>query len=133
MQKKTIVGVLIDVKNQSIEKKELVIDPKDTLKAYYEALDCDLFTITSRKIKGKYYDIYCDDEGLFKPNPIPAIIMTDNKELDLIVGNCFICTANEEGETVSISEEEINEILSTVKTVVGFHGEPLKMIPATYY
>ena len=133
MQKKTIVGVLIDVKNQSIERKELVVKPKDTLKTLYKVLDCDLITITSRKINGKYYDIYCDDEGLLKPNPIPAIIMMDNKELDLIVGNCFICSANEEGETISISELEVTSILSTVKTVAGLYGEPLKMIPATYY
>lgn len=33
---------------------------------YYKYLGCSCFDIVHRKIGNKYYNIFCDDNGLFK-------------------------------------------------------------------
>lgn len=87
----------------------------ENYKNYYELLDCSTFDIQSRKIGGKYFDIYCDDEGKFKENAT-AIVTLDNHNnaIEEIVGSVFICQSNDEGETVSITSEDAKLILKHV-------------------
>lgn len=116
-----ITGVLVDTKAQRVCKHTLVYnDYKD----YYPLLNCDTFDIQRRTFSnGKEYDIFLDDEGLFKEEKIPAIITTSartpNKIVEVIYGNVFITQANEDGETISIPDNEIEELLSKQILITG--------------
>lgn len=93
------------------EVKLLNIDADD-LDSFYKALGCDCFDIAYRKVGGKYYDIFCDDEGLFKEdNPITAISSRCER---MLVGNLIFANHNEYGETTSLSDEDIDNITENI-------------------
>lgn len=116
-----ITGVLVDTKAQRVCKHTLVYnDYKD----YYPLLECETFDIQRRTFSnGKEYDIYLDDLGLYKEELIPAIITTSactpNKIVEVIYGNVFITQTNEDGETISIPDNEIEELLATQILITG--------------
>ena len=54
------------------------------------------------------YDVYCDDEGLLKDNPI---VTAYNKALKpLLVGNLLIAQSNSRGEQIDLTEDDIKYI-----------------------
>lgn len=112
---KKIKGVLITPKNNSIKVYEL---EEKSFEDYYPLLECETFDIQTRKFNGEYLDIYCDDEGLFKEGNKPSIITFDNgKIVEQIVGNVFIVGHNNEGQTISLTDEQIYSVLSNVRKV----------------
>lgn len=104
-----IHGVLID----AITKTAMVKDVDDELDAYYELLGCHTIDIVSRKIGGKYFDIICDDEGLFSEDIV--VTMIDKQMNPMLVGNLFICSHDGEGNTIGISEEDISTIVRSFR------------------
>ena len=114
---KTITGVLID--NTTNKTKIIKYDFEQTTKSnlnlqrIYDMLKCDCIDVVERKFGEHYYDIYCDDEGLFKENPLPAIAtFDDGKIVEQIVGNVFICKHDGEGGMESLTQEEYREVIS---------------------
>lgn len=107
---------LIDVKNKT--SRELTIN--DSLDEFYKVLDCTTIDITSREIGGNYYEIVCDDEGLFAENPIVSAI--DSKYKPTLVGNLLIFgVGDENGELQSLTDEDVDTIKkSIVKGVTEF-------------
>lgn len=103
-----LTGVLVDVCNGTIEKKTL----DGTLQGFYRALHCDCIDITTRSIAGRIFDFVCDDEGLLKPGA--KISAIDSKRNPMLVGNLFICSSDEEGNSVSIDDEAIAHIKDNV-------------------
>lgn len=99
--------LLLDVKKQEVRKVEA-----DSLKEYYKLLNCRCIDIVERKIhngeESKYYYIICDDEGLLKNNIVSAIDL-NNMQIAL-VGNLLICNMDEDGNEVSLSDEDIEFI-----------------------
>lgn len=115
-----IKGILI-TPNQKETKPRVYEAEINSYKDYYPLLECDTFDIQSRMFKGKRLDIYCDDEGLFKEINRPSIL-TFNKNgqlVEQIVGNVFIVSHDDEGNTISLTDEEVEVVLSTVKAMVG--------------
>lgn len=87
----------------------------NSYKDFYPVLDCEIFEIPRRKFGKNYYDIYCDEEG-FLNDKIPAIFTFDDDCLvEIIRGNCFICKHDDEGEAVSLTDNEIAEIMGNIK------------------
>lgn len=82
---------------------------------YYEHLKCECFDIATRKIGDKYFDIFVDDVGLFAENPIPSVI--DENMNPMLVGNCVFANHDREGNTTSLSDEDIAVIKSAASTV----------------
>lgn len=122
-----IVGVLVDVENNCVHAISLNYNDEDKnyLDAYYKVLNCDTFDIARRKIGNNYYDIFCDDEGLFKETRKPSAITFSGDEIvEVLVGNLFICSCNEDGETIGLNDEQIDEILNNVRSLKlsGFKG-----------
>ena len=108
-----IKGILItpNQKETSPRMYELEVN---SYKDYYPLLECDTFDIQTRNFNGKWLDIYCDDEGLFKEDNKPAILTySDGQLVEQIVGNVFIVNHNDEGETISLTDEEIEAVLLT--------------------
>ena len=115
--KKVINGILVDVNNNVIHATRVEYDTKDKnyLDAYYKVLNCDTFDIARRRIGNNYYDIYCDDEGLFKENNKPSAITFDGaRVVEVLVGNLFICKADKNGETIGLTDKEMDEIFEYV-------------------
>lgn len=124
---KKIKGILI-TPNQKETKPRVYELEVNSYKDYYPLLECDTFDIQSRKFGDKYFDIYYDDEGLFKEDNNPSILTYDGDTLvEQIVGNVFIVSHNDEGETISLTDEEIKVVLDQVRQVSKL-GEKEKYI-----
>lgn len=109
MQKQDLTGFYINPEKHIACEKTI----KDTLPDFYKLLDCELIDIVRRKIGGVYYDVVCDDEGLFK-NPCFPSALTDDGQVAL-VGSLFICFGNDNtGELESLSDYHIASIFNKV-------------------
>jgi len=87
----------------------------EELDDYYKYLECDCFDITTRKINGAYFDIFCDDIGLFREDPKLTAVSPKNKPM--LVGNLIFANHDSEGNTTSLSDEDMVQIISSVKIV----------------
>ena len=101
-----VTGVLIDTVNR---KASIHTVNSDTLQAYYDILNCNTFDIATRKIGKKYYDIFCDDEGLYQSNPVVSALSANGEPM--LVGNLFVTRTDSNGETISLSLGEIREVM----------------------
>lgn len=82
----------------------------NSLDKFYEIIKCRCIDIATRRIgeKKKYYDIIVDDEGLLVGSKISAI----NKEgKPQLVGNLIITNYDEEGNTTSLTDDDIEYIM----------------------
>lgn len=121
-----IKGVLVS--NGEVKEYELEYN---NYKDFYPLLDCSTFTIATRNFNGEWLDIYCDDEGLFKANNKPSILTFSNGELvEQIVGNAFIVAHNDEGDTISLTDEQVQKVMETITTVI-YKFKKLKVLQAT--
>jgi hypothetical protein len=100
---KTLKGIFLD------GRKSQVLTIKKDLDEYYALLNCTTIDIVSRKIDGVWYDIICDDEGLFKEPLVVTAIGTDfNPEL---VGSIFVVAYdNKKGDIKSLTTEDVEHI-----------------------
>lgn len=105
MSKDLISGFLIDIRNPDKPYfGKAVWERKADWKSIYDLLDCSIFTIASRRF-GKYkFDILLDDEGLLKTKTITGLSIDKN---EMLVGNLFVCNHNDDGEVVSLTDDEI--------------------------
>ena len=123
---KKIKGVLVS--NGEIKEYELEVN---NYKDYYKILDCDTFDIVTRKFGDEWLDIYCDDEGLLKSGNKPSILtFCDGNLVEQIVGNAFITSHNDEGDTISLNDEQIKKVMDTV-TVIIYKMKKQKVLQAT--
>ena len=124
MKEKTAVLVF------DAEKRTFKHTTISTLDDIYENLNCRCFDIATRKIGDTYYDIYCDDEGLLKENPIVSAI-NHNGEV-MLVGNLLFAKHNKRGGTVGLKEKEMDEIIENTVKVVLYTGDKLDMVMCEY-
>jgi hypothetical protein len=108
---KKIKGILVRPSDKGNTYVPYELD-YENYKSLYPILDCDMFTIATRKIGDKYFDIYCDDEGLLKNDYKFAASTEGGKEI--LAGNLFIVLHDEDGAIISLSEDDANMILSNV-------------------
>ena len=126
MARTPITGVLLDTGRNTIRKA--VLD--GSLDSYYRALECRCFDIVRRSIGGTYYDVYCDDEGLFAEEPIVTAFSPDGEPL--LVGNLFICLHDDEGNTVSLGESDIERVLKEWRYVLTDQGRLRRVLVMDY-
>lgn len=106
---KKIKGVLINVEKETVE----VVEIDKTLSEYYRILNCTTIDIPSRKIGERYFDIICDDEGLFKDKPKISAVTMDGKPA--LVGNLFVVKFDGEEDITSLNDNDIEYIKSKIK------------------
>lgn len=94
---------------------EVRIAQCDALDDFYRELDAEPFDIARRNIGGRYYDIFVDDIGLFREDPVVSAINAQGEPM--LVGNLIFTNHNEQGETISLSDEDIAGILHSVVRV----------------
>lgn len=113
-----VTGVLIDV--MAGRAIPFCLMNSDELQAYYDILNCTTFDIATRRIGSGVYDIYCDDEGLLQCHPIVSAVSEDGNPM--LVGNLFVVKTNDEGETISLSTDELSEVLEHITTLCDETG-----------
>lgn len=97
---KNILGYYINPSESVFKPLEIT----DDLYTYYDILDCRCIDITHVKIAGHVYAVVCDDEGLLKDNPLPAIVRPDA----CIVGACFVTLpSDDDGNLQSLTDYDI--------------------------
>ena len=106
--KRPVRGVLVDAARGKVEVREL----DGTLDGYYRALDCQCIDIAKRKIGEHYYSIFCDDEGKLRDGYIYSAYAVNGRPM--LAGNLFICRHDGDGNTVSLTDDEIGEIMNDV-------------------
>ena len=84
--------------------------PKDRLNFFYENIGCRCVDCVCRKIGKNYYDIWVDDEGLLKEKRYICGELISNKASEILVGNIVIAKSNEEGETIGLTYDDLEEI-----------------------
>lgn len=104
-------ALLLNVYENRVE----LIDPKG-LEDYYRLIGCRMIDIVNRGIKGKRFDIICDDEGTFVENP--KISAIDDFGQAMLVGNLIVTGGvDSEGELTDLTEEDILHIRSNINTM----------------
>ena len=93
---------------------------ENDLEAYYKLLNCSCITITSMNIRGKYFDIICDDEALLKDEP--RLSMVDLRGRPALFGCLLVCLHDREGNTVGITDDDVKRIKSDLVTLIGVDG-----------
>lgn len=88
------------------------------VKELQKAVDGDLFDIQTRTINGEAFDFYCDDEALMKEDAVVTAMSKTSPDYNL-VGALFIVKANDQGETISLTEDEVKRVLN------AFNGRAL--------
>ena len=113
MKKKIIKGILLDTTKNTIQEYDLNYK---SYKDFYPILDCDCFDIATRKFGNHYIDIFCDDEGLLKVGlPMAVSTSAEGKVVEQIVGNVFLCGHDEEGDSISLTKEEIEDVNKCIR------------------
>lgn len=131
---KQIIKVIRDPQN----KKELCflvgeLPNKDHLEFFYNTLECETIDIIQIKIKNKYFDLIIDDEGKINEKEPRAILYHDHNIIDFIAGDFIIAQANEDGETIPLTHEEINYIFDNLEIVTyKNNNELIDYVKLTY-
>lgn len=89
-----------------------------SLDAYCKAIGCDLIDITCRRIGNTEYDIIVDDEGLLRSMPVVSAAYGQSGEIAL-VGRLIVCMHDDEGNEVSLTKEQTDEVLANVTEYGG--------------
>ena len=102
------------------EKGMEVVEIPNDIDKFYEIIGCRCIDIATRRIgeKKKYYDIIVDDEGLLVDNPRVSAIDSNLKAM--LVGNLIITNYNDEGETTTLTNEDIAYLSQYVEKLFNF-------------
>ena len=104
-----------------VEQRKLIEVECNDLQDYYNALGCDCFDIARIYIGSKKFDCFVDDNGLLKENPIPSAV-SKSKEV-LLVGNIIFANHDDEGNTTSLTDEDIAIIKRNMALLVKGNNE----------
>ncbi|MCI1244481.1 MAG: hypothetical protein LKG11_00775 [Bacilli bacterium] len=115
--KKIVIGVLATPtpNGTKVERAEFT----DTLDGWHEALGCDCIDIQDRRVLGsaKHFDFVLDDEGLYKPMPMPSCVTVNASGLIIehFVGKVAVVRHDRNGNLVSLTEDEVAAVMSSVR------------------
>ena len=109
-----------------------VVEVEDKLEDFYKNLDCDCIDIVQRKIGGKWFDVMCDDEGLYRSDQ--KISAINDMGQPMLVGNLMFFKHDEAGNTIGLEAEEIEHIQRYIQTMcTRNHPEGYKMLTQCEY
>lgn len=87
----------------------------EKLEDFYRELDASPFDIARRRVGGKMYDIFVDDEGLFRENPIVTAITAECEPM--LVGNLIFANHDGQGNTTDLTDEDLARIIASLVKV----------------
>lgn len=116
------------------EKQQLVVEV-ETHEDILKYLDVSIFSVTFRQIgqsADHVYSIYIDDLGLYREEQfVSAWGVTDGSTL---VGNLLITKPGEDGEDESLTQSDIDCILSNTHNIIDLEtGQDVEAIFPIFY
>lgn len=97
---------VLDVVNNETRTAEC-----EDLSDFYRELGCDCFDITRLAIGDDTFDIFCDDIGWLRERPVVSAICAEGAFYKpVLAGNLVIARHDAAGETISLSDEDIEMI-----------------------
>lgn len=112
--------LLFDVVEDEFKKVDI-----NTLDDMYNAIGCDLIDMVNRQIGDKRFDIIVDDEGLLKEKPIVSAVYKNDRVA--LVGRLLFAKHGKKGETVGLTDEEIEMIMSNCKIGVFMNEDNIRI------
>lgn len=114
----------------SIEKFVEAKEIESNLDTYYSEIGCDCIEIPERCIGGKLFNIICDEEGLFKDNPIPSAFGKGYPEA--IFGNLIVCgLTDDNGELTGITDDDVQLIRDNIRGAATVDGDFFLVVALT--
>lgn len=124
--KVAIIHAGVDSIEELVEAKEI----ESNLDTYYSEIGCDCIEIPERCIGRKLFNIICDEEGLFKDNPIPSAVGNGYREA--IFGNLIVCgLADDNGELTGITDEDVQLIRDNIRGAATVDGDFFLVVALT--
>lgn len=118
-------GLLLDVYNDQVSEVEA-----NGLESYCHLLSCRNVTFIELEISGKYYDVICDDEGLFVESP--KISAVNELGEAMLVGNLLIlglAVKRFSTHSTDLTAEDILRIQSSIRRIpTRLHPEGYQML-----
>lgn len=118
--------LVLDVKNNDVKPVQC-----SELDDFYRELDADVFDIARRKIGGRYYDIFVDDMGLWREDPVVSAISP--KMEPMLVGNLVFANHDDAGETTSLTDEDMDRIVHNLFLIRQVGDEKEHMVVMCEY
>ena len=75
-------------------------------------LNTDMWTTACRKFNGKHFNIYLDDLGLYREQPVITAVKTNCSER--LVGNLLLTVMDGRGGDISLTEEDFKRLEDSV-------------------
>lgn len=101
--------------NGKLEEKEI----KNTLEELQQIVGGYIeIPFLSNRFKENTIDIIINEEGKFIDDCRPEIAIVDENTkqiLDIVHGNCIFASHNEEGDTVSLNEQQIKVVMQELQ------------------
>lgn len=113
--------VIIDTEAGSIFKQTI----ENSLSEFYKTIGCSCIDIAVRSFGGHVVDCIVDDEGLLKSGAVVSVIDTEGEPQ--LVGNVIFTGFDYAGNTISLTDEQANIILSMVG-VAQYSDGKMRMI-----
>jgi len=111
---------LIDV-NADVKEGARVVECGNDLKTLYKLCDCSTIEIPYRKIGDYWYDIVCDEEGIFRENQKSSAFKENYKVA--FVGNLLFCNHDSEGELTSLTDEQIENLKRHIQICCAYAND----------
>ena len=85
-----------------------VVDYDKSYDFLHDSVDGYFEHIPVTALDKRSLDMWCNEEGKFRDDLEPTLIMTNRgKPFDVIVGNIVFTRTNNEGETISLTDDDI--------------------------
>lgn len=94
-----------------------VVDIEPKLEAYYDILRCSMIQFAERSVGGRVFDFICDEEVFIEGKPFVYTCMSATDDEYNIVNDVLICHTNDEGDEVSLTDDDIKLIKSKFDTI----------------
>lgn len=121
---KRVKGILITphLKQDDIDYKVVTLYSPTMLEQLYEKLHTDCVEVIYRRICNIPIEIWCDEEGKLKRDPIVVGtgISQRGECVEVLVGTIFICATSDKGSSISLTDEQIETICKHLDELYEF-------------
>ena len=100
-----------------VEKNEVREAQCHNIEDFYRELNAEPFDVVSRYIGGRQYDIFVDDNGLLRNTNKIVVSAVNGEFAPMLVGNLVFTNHDASGNTVSLTDEDIEHIKGCIMNV----------------
>jgi hypothetical protein len=121
-------SLLLDVRENILKLTDIPTVGNDgipSLDVMHSLIGCDCIDIVMRTVGDAELLVVLDDEGLLKPDPIPALVRDGYPD---IFGSVLLFGVGDDGDLTDISDDEVNEVLENAAMVMLETNDRLRVV-----